>query len=176
MYHFSFHFSDTLELLDIKEAAQLLKDNSHDPEKNYLFKKLDETSGDVIQTIKNQQTFGQIESVTKKFFEQTTVKIKNHIKQSDNKMVNIHKLLLACEVYFYTVCYKELFSFLCAKNSCQDSSINCKMLTTLTLKNYDLRSDIKAALQGSKANLTMLTYLTNPRAKLDALGKHFLNF
>ena len=80
---------------------------------------------------------------------------------------------MASEVYFYNLSYKNLFGYICAKNCKQEMLLNTKILTIFSLKHFcdEIRSDLKCALQGSKANLTMLSYLTNPGAKLDALAK-----
>ena len=82
---------------------------------------------------------------------------------------------MASEVYFYNLSYKNLFGYICSKNYKQEMLLNTKILTILPiLKQHgcdEIRSDLKCALQGSKANLTMLSYLTNPGAKLDALAK-----
>ena len=72
-------------------------------------------------------------------------------------------MLLASEVYFYTVIYNELFLLLCAKTNALDTKLNASVLTIQSFKKYEIRPDLKAALEGSKANLTMLSYLTNPR-------------
>ena len=83
-----------LQPLDIKDAIQLLVENSHDSDKTFLFRKLDELSTDVIETLKNslQNNFHDqnIENLIKKKFNQTSTKIKQHLKQAD-KMNQLHR-------------------------------------------------------------------------------------
>ena len=93
-----------LQPLDIKDAIQLLVENSHDSDKTFLFRKLDELSTDVIQTLKsslqnnttttslpnNFHDDQNIENLIKNKFNQTGTKIKQHLKQAD-KMDQLHR-------------------------------------------------------------------------------------
>ena len=105
---FNLYFLGNLDLqpLDIKDAIQLLVENSHDSDKTFLFKKLDELSTDVIQTLKssllqnttttttslpnNFHDDQNIENLIKNKFNQTGTKIKQHLKQAD-KMDQLHR-------------------------------------------------------------------------------------
>ena len=132
---------------------------------------MDEAKDDIIQTLKSN-TNDLIETLLKKRYKQAMVKIKDHVHHFTKKNnVNFHKVALACEVYFYTVIHDILFAHICSKTMCKDVQINSKLLTVLPLKSPDLKPELEKTLQGSKANIVMMSYLTNPRAKLDALDK-----
>ena len=51
----SFFSGPQNDVFDIKEAIEILKSNSHDTEKLYLFRKLDEAKDDIIQTLKSRK-------------------------------------------------------------------------------------------------------------------------
>ena len=111
---FNLYFLGNLDLqpLDIKDAIQLLVENSHDSDQTFLFRKLDELSTDVIQTLKsslqntnttttslpnNFHDDQNIEILIKNKFNQTGSKIKQHLKQAD-KMDQLHR---------YEICLKK---------------------------------------------------------------------
>ena len=104
---FNLYFLGNLDLqpLDIKDAIQLLVENSHDSDKTFLFRKLDELSTDVKETLQSSlqnnttstlpnkfhnQNIDLLDLLIKNKFNQTSTKIKQHLKQAD-KMNQLHR-------------------------------------------------------------------------------------
>jgi len=149
--------------IDVQSALKTLEKCCNKSEKAYIFKKIETTSQEIMNQIANN--IKNCDKIVKETFKQSVLRIKNHCKKL--KMENIERAL---EIYFWHVIYTDLFPYICAKNQNLDSQVNQKILTISQCPLKKL-TEFEATLPGSKANLTLLIYLTNPYSKLDALNK-----
>ena len=152
------------QILDVQNALRVLEKNCTSSDKSYICKRLEMASVEIIHAAHNQMPLATLHQYLKDIFQQKCLsKIKVRIK--------LNQIIVdCCEIYFHHLVFAQVFPWICAKNQTLDAQLN-QNIVTHNFGNNAVEHKWTNLHGGSKANLTLLSFLTNPKAKLDALDK-----